>query len=153
MRADKIEGHKHSRHVSGPALFGYRFAGSGKLEPVKEQATVVRSIFKLARESAGPAGSPAVSTTAESPSHEGKDWNRQTATNILRNPSTPASYTASNQRNPGSSAGSCGKQPTSSESVQALAPSAKRFATFVSGTRSIPCFSSSVLITALPQQN
>jgi site-specific DNA recombinase len=85
MRAGKTEARKVGKRTEGRIPYGY-IVRVGKLEIDEAQAAVVRTIFDRAREGLGP-GPIARRLNAESiPGPTGKPWNRQTMTNILRNP-------------------------------------------------------------------
>jgi site-specific DNA recombinase len=86
LRAGKAQRKLAGRYGGGSIPYGYRSAGEGRLEVDETQAAVVRSIFARTREGLGP-GPIARRLNAETtPSPTGKPWNRQTVTNILRNP-------------------------------------------------------------------
>jgi site-specific DNA recombinase len=86
LRAGKAQRKLAGRFGGGATPYGYRSCGEGRLEVDDEQAAVVRSIFNRAREGLGP-GPVARRLNAEQvPGPTGKPWNRQTVTNILRNP-------------------------------------------------------------------
>jgi site-specific DNA recombinase len=86
MKAGKVESRKVGRHTDGLPPYGYRQAGSGRLEVDEERAAVVRSIFSRAREGLG-SGPIARRLNAEAiPGPTAGHWSRQTVGNIIRNP-------------------------------------------------------------------
>lgn len=86
LKAGKAQRRRQGRHVDGKIPYGYQSSGVGTLEVDDTTASVVRSIFSRAREGLGP-GPIARRLNAECiQGPTGKSWNRQTVTNILRNP-------------------------------------------------------------------
>jgi site-specific DNA recombinase len=87
MRAGKSQGRNVGRHVDGKPPFGYR-AGiePGALEIDEAQAGIVRWMFDVARRGSGPRPIARQLNAEGSSGPTGRLWNRQTVTNILRNP-------------------------------------------------------------------
>lgn len=84
MEAGRAVKRQQGRNVEGRAPFGYVSKG-GILEPVEEQAVVVRRIFERAKEGQSPSRIARDLNTDAVPSARGAKWSRQTVGQILRN--------------------------------------------------------------------
>ncbi len=87
ISAGKAAGRREGRRVAGTVPFAYRRGREpGRLEVDAGEADVVRSMFAKARRGVGP-GTIATELNAEGvPGPKGRAWQRQTVTNLLRNP-------------------------------------------------------------------
>lgn len=86
VSAGKAKRKKQGRHVHGQVPYGYRTKGQGLLEPVPEQAAVVRRIFEDARDGYSPGRIAAALNREGVPSPRGASWSRQGIAAMLRNP-------------------------------------------------------------------
>jgi site-specific DNA recombinase len=87
MKAGKHQGRIVGRHVDGRAPYGYRASDEpGVLLIDEPAAAVVRRIFELARTGIGPSPISRRLNAEHVPGPTDRPWNRQTVTNILRNP-------------------------------------------------------------------
>lgn len=98
LQAGKAVASRAGRRVSGRVPYGYRTLGRGKLEPIAEQATVVKQMFTDAKDGRSPAriardlnesGTPGPKTKrtpkGEPETTELAAWSRQSVWSILQN--------------------------------------------------------------------
>jgi DNA invertase Pin-like site-specific DNA recombinase len=77
---------QEGRHLGGRAPFGYRLGTTGRFVVDNGEAGVVRDVFRRAREGLGPGPIARRLNTEGVAGPSGRPWNRQTVTNMLRNP-------------------------------------------------------------------